>query len=96
MEVTIKGTSGKMEVPENRPELTDKERAFIIASEEVKKLRQEKSERLKMIAEAVSGMTYSEWCRIRHAIEQKFSSETAKVTLESSEEIMRALERNFL
>lgn len=95
MEVTDKGTHENLEVPENRPELTDGQRAFIIASQKVVKERQDKSERLKMIAEAVSGMPYSEWCKIRHAIEQKFSWETSKVTLGSSEEVLRALEREI-
>ncbi len=49
-----------------------------------------------MILDTVSGMTYSEWCKIRHAIEQKFSSETSKVMLGSSEEVMRVLDREFL
>ena len=46
-------------------------------------------ETLEAIAQLVSGMKYSDWCKIRHAIEQKYSSETAKVTIGSPEELMK-------
>lgn len=45
-----------------------------------------------VIAEAVSGLRYCEWSRIKTAIDKKFSSASAKVKLEDAEELKRAIQ----
>lgn len=51
--------------------------------------------RVSIIAEAVTGLKYSEWSRIKVAIDKKFSSESAKVKLEDAEEVKRAIQIEF-
>lgn len=48
-----------------------------------------------MIAEAVAGLKYYEWSRIKVAIDKKFSSTSAKVTLENFDELKKAIEIEF-
>lgn len=48
-------------------------------------------EKIKLISEAVSGMTRADWARVVTAIEKKFDAENAKVTLTDSASIERAI-----
>lgn len=48
--------------------------------------------RIALVAEAVSGLKYYEWSRIRTAIDKKFSLASAKVTLEDAEELKMAIQ----
>lgn len=58
-------------------------------------MNEDMERRIAMIAEAASGLKYYEWVRIRAAIDQKFSSESAKVKLEDPEELKRAIKIEF-
>lgn len=51
--------------------------------------------RVTMISEAVSGLKYYEWLRIKMAIDKKFSSESSKVRLENPEELKNAIQVEF-
>lgn len=51
--------------------------------------------RASIIAEAVVGLTNSEWSRIKVAIDKKFSSASSKVKLEDTEELKRAIQLEF-
>lgn len=51
--------------------------------------------RASIIAEAVTGLTHSEWSRIKVAIDKKFSSASSKVKLEDTEELKRAIQIEF-
>lgn len=48
-------------------------------------------ERMKIIALAVVGLKYSEWCKVREAIEKAFASERARTMLDNSEAVERLL-----
>lgn len=48
--------------------------------------------RIDMIAEAVIGLKSHEWSRIKAAIDQKFSSASARVELKDTEELKRAIQ----
>ena len=41
-------------------------------------------ERMKTIALAVVGLKYSEWCKVREAVEKAFASERARIKLDIS------------
>jgi hypothetical protein len=49
------------------------------------------NEQMKIIALAVVGLKYSEWCKVREAVEKAFASERAKVNLDNSEAVERLL-----
>lgn len=49
-------------------------------------------ERIQAIAAAVSGLKYSEWLKISHAINKKFASATNKVVLDDAEAIAKAIQ----
>lgn len=51
--------------------------------------------RVSVIAEAVTGLKYHEWSRIKIAIDKKFSSESAKVELGNAEELKQAILTEF-
>lgn len=51
--------------------------------------------RVTMIAEAVSGLKYYEWSRIKMAIDKKFFLESSKVRLENPEELKHAIRVEF-
>lgn len=53
------------------------------------------SRRISIIAEAVTGLKYYEWSRIKTAIDRKYSSASAKVKLEDAEELKGAIEVEF-
>lgn len=55
----------------------------------------EVEKRASIIAEAVTGLKYYEWSRIKIAIDKKFSSASAKVELEDAEELKRAIQAEF-
>ena len=44
-------------------------------------------ERMKTIALAVVGLKYSEWCKVREAVEKAFASERARIKLDNSEAV---------
>ena len=46
-------------------------------------------ERMKTIALAVVGLKYSEWCKVREAVEKAFASERARIKLDNSEAVER-------
>ena len=48
-------------------------------------------ERMKTIALAVVGLKYSEWCKVREAVEKAFASERARIKLDNSEAEERLL-----
>ena len=48
-------------------------------------------ERMKTIALAVVGLKYSEWCKVRDAVEKAFASERARIKLDNSEAVERLL-----
>ncbi len=48
-------------------------------------------ERMKTIALAVVGLKYSEWCKVREAVEKAFASERARIKLDNSEAVERLL-----
>ena len=48
-------------------------------------------ERMKTIALAVVGLKYSEWCKVREAVEKAFASERARIKLDNSEAVERVL-----
>lgn len=48
-------------------------------------------ERMKKIALAVVGLKYSEWCKVREAVEKAFASERARIKLDNSEAVERLL-----
>lgn len=56
---------------------------------------EDRERRITMIAEAVAGLKYYEWSRIKVAIDKKFSSTSAKVTLENVEELKKAIQIEF-
>lgn len=58
-------------------------------------MKEDMEKRASMIAEAVAGLTNSEWSRIKVAIDKKFSSASAKVRLEDAEELKRAIRIEF-
>lgn len=49
------------------------------------------NEKLKIIALAVVGLKYSEWCKVRQAIEKAFASEQSRIKLDSSEAVEELL-----
>ncbi len=51
--------------------------------------------KISIIAEAVTGLRYYEWSRIKTAIDKKYSSASAKVKLEDTEELKSAIEVEF-
>ncbi len=53
---------------------------------------QEMEKRIALIAEAVAGLKYFEWSRIKVAIDKKFSSASSRVTLEDAEELKAAIQ----
>lgn len=53
------------------------------------------SRRVSIIAEAVAGLKYYEWSRIKTAIDKKFSSTSAKVVVEDVEELKKAIQMEF-
>ncbi len=55
----------------------------------------EAEQRIALIAEAVSGLKYYEWSRIKMAIDKKFSSASAKVVLGDAEELTKAIRTEF-
>ena len=50
-----------------------------------------KDELIQQIAQAVCGLKYHEWCRIRNAIEKKYTSELAKAELHDPEALARMI-----
>lgn len=48
-------------------------------------------ERMKTIALAVVGLKYSEWCKVREAVEKAFASERARIKHDNSEAVERLL-----
>lgn len=52
--------------------------------------------KLRQIAELLDGVPYVQWCKMRHAIEQKYSSMMGKVTVASTEELLKALKFEVL
>lgn len=52
-------------------------------------------QRIVMIAEAVTGLEYCEWSRIKMAIDKKFSSTSAKVVIKDVEELKKAIQIEF-
>ena len=48
--------------------------------------------RVMLIAEAVAGLKYSDWSRIKTAIDKMFSSASNRVKLEDAEELKVAIE----
>ena len=53
-------------------------------------------EKLKEISKIFSQMSYVDWSKIKQAIEQKYSSEIAKVKLGTPEELINMLELECL
>ncbi len=53
------------------------------------------NKRIALIAKAVAGLKRHEWERIRVAIDKKFSSASAKVVLEDTEELANAIQIEF-
>lgn len=60
--------------------------------EEVNRGLEDKERRIAMIAEAVTGLKYYEWSRIKMAIDKKFSSTSAKVVMKDVEELKKAIQ----
>ncbi len=56
---------------------------------------EDKERRIAMIAEAVAGLKYYEWSRVKMAIDKKFSSTSAKVVMEDVEELKKAIQIEF-
>lgn len=52
-------------------------------------------DRADMIAELVAGMTYTEWSRIQHCIEQKYSSASCKVIVHDAKEFKGMFDVEF-
>ena len=48
-------------------------------------------ERMKTIALAVVGLKYSDWCKVREAVEKAVASERARINLDKSEAVERLL-----
>ena len=56
---------------------------------------EDKERRIAMIAEAVAGLKYYEWSRVKMASDKKFSSTSAKVVMEDVEELKKAIQIEF-
>lgn len=56
---------------------------------------EDRERRIAMLAEAVAGLKYYEWSRIKMAIDKKFSSASSKVVLEDTEELKKAIQIEF-
>ncbi len=52
--------------------------------------------KLQQIAELLEGVPYYQWCKVRHAIEQKYSSMMGKVTVANTEELLKSLKFEVL
>lgn len=58
-------------------------------------MSEDMSKRISIIAEAVAGLKYYEWSRIKMAIDKKFSSTSANVVVEDVEELKKAIQIEF-
>ena len=56
---------------------------------------EDREQRIAMIAEAVAGLKYYEWSRIKMAIVKKFSSTSARVVVGDIEDLMKAIKIEF-
>ncbi len=56
---------------------------------------EDRERRIALIVEAVTGLKYYEWSRIKAVIDMKFSSTSSKVVLEDAEELKRAIQLEF-
>lgn len=56
---------------------------------------EDRERRIAMIAEAVAGLKYYEWSRIKMAIDKKFSLTSARVVVEDVEELKKAIQIEF-
>ncbi len=57
---------------------------------------QDKMEQLEQIANALDGLTYADWCRIKVIVEQKYSPDMGKVRLTDTEGMMRMMKLELL
>lgn len=48
-------------------------------------------EQVQAFALLITGMSYNEWARMRHAVEQKFASESGKVVLADPEALAKLI-----
>lgn len=53
------------------------------------------SRKVSIIAEAVTGLSYYKWSRIKTVIDKKYSSASARIKLEDAEELKNAIEVEF-
>jgi len=51
--------------------------------------------KLQQIAEALEGLTYAEWSRIRVSVEKKYSPDMGKVQLADTEGLVRLMKLEF-
>lgn len=51
--------------------------------------------KLQQIADALEGLTYSEWSRVRMAVEKKYSPDMGKVQLADTEGLVRLMKLEF-
>lgn len=58
-------------------------------------MSEDMSRRISIIVEAVAGLKYYEWSRIKTAIDKKFSSTSANVVVEDVEELKKAIQVEF-
>nr|DAO23218.1 MAG TPA: hypothetical protein [Caudoviricetes sp.] len=57
---------------------------------------QDKMEQLEQIANALDGLAYADWCRIKAIVEQKYSPDMGKVRLTDTEGMMRMMKLELL
>lgn len=65
----------------------------------MREVREVSEEKMKLILEAMQGMTYLEWRKLSHVINEKFSAEAGKqsnkIVIASPDEIMSSSEYKF-
>ena len=64
----------------------EKEKAPVVAGASRK-------ERCARLSEALSGLSYSEWCKIKQVVDLQFSSKTMKLRLDTEMDIEGLLQR---
>lgn len=56
----------------------------------------DKLEQLEQIVDALDGLTYADWCRVKVIVEQKYSPDMGKVKLTDTEGLMRMMKLEIL
>lgn len=56
-------------------------------------------EKIRKIIEAMDGITYIEWCKLKHVMDKDFTAKAGKIAMEividSSDEIVNSFKREF-